>query len=136
METLLNDRGIIEHLTQMTETIQKTEELKSELSMQEARKQMLQREHEEFQKAIVIQPMDSSHQHQQQHHQLQHHMGGGGMHLQVGWLDCWCTLQVGGTGRNRIKKRKEEEKEEKRQVIYCNRSLELILTSRPLKLLI
>ena len=56
METLLQDQGIMRHLTQMTETIQKTEELKSELSMQEARKQMLQRQQEAFQQAIVIEP--------------------------------------------------------------------------------
>lgn len=74
VETLLNDRGIIEHLTQMTETIQKTEELKSELSMQEARKQMLQREQEEFQKAIVIQPLEPP-------QVIQHHHGGGGRGL-------------------------------------------------------
>ena len=42
----------MKHLHQMSETIQKTEQLKSELTMQEARQKMLEQQQEEFNQQI------------------------------------------------------------------------------------
>lgn len=52
VQNLLNDPDIMKHLHQMSETIQKTEQLKSELTMQEARQKMLEQQQEEFNQQI------------------------------------------------------------------------------------
>ena len=43
----------MKHLHQMSETIQKTEQLKNELSMQEVRQKLLEQQQEEFNQQIL-----------------------------------------------------------------------------------
>ena len=56
MQNLLNDASLMQHIQQMSETLHRTEQLKSELSAQEERKRMLEQQHNEFNQQIHKQP--------------------------------------------------------------------------------
>ncbi len=63
VQNILNDPSIMQHIQKMSQTIKRTEQLKSELSiqeerqrMQEERQRMLQQQHDEFNQQIQTQP--------------------------------------------------------------------------------
>ena len=56
VQNLLNDPSLMQHIQQMSETLHRTEQLKSELSAQEERQRVLEQQHNEFNQQIHKQP--------------------------------------------------------------------------------
>ena len=56
VQNILNDPSLMHQIQQMSATIQRTEELKNELSVQEQRQLLLQQQQEEFNQQIQQPP--------------------------------------------------------------------------------
>ena len=74
VQNLLNDPNIMQQIQQMSATIQKNEELKSELTLHEERQKMLQQQQEEFDKQIQLQQPPPPTASAARHHHPHHHM--------------------------------------------------------------